>query len=311
MKKTGIRKKTVNIVKQKCCCINKMISQSVENSIIWLNNIISRNNLQNICVGNAAVLHLNCHFFCVKQKLEVVAKCDTNLRYHAVMLSIHRQKHDGEHGRHRNAVLVDNELKTFERFEPNGSFSELDEVVDSVMELEFREKFMLEGYTYIPPNHYCPRFGPQKHVKGTNLSGTCIFWSLWYVEQRLLNPEKSQSDIVNELLRRFDELGPDYAVDFIQSYIDKINRQNVYLHGKYSTPNYTQPKAQVKTKRTSKKPSTKAKAKRTSKKPSTKAKAKRTSKKPSTTAKVKRTSKKPSTKAKVKRTSKKPSTKRR
>jgi hypothetical protein len=212
-----------------------MPKESVENSIYWIETIIKRNQLSNVCTGNAVVIHLDCTKSCEQEYFRHTTNCNNDARYDAVMLSIYKVKALGKKSSHRNAVLVDHSLRTYERFEPHGSNSSHDNVVDHFMEKDFRVAFKLDKYTYIPPSNFCPRFGPQKYVSGTHFSGTCIFWSLWYLEQRLLNPEKEQSQILKELINHFEKNGPDYAVSFIKSYVDKLNRQDVYIHHDYST----------------------------------------------------------------------------
>lgn len=212
-----------------------MPKESVENSIYWIETIIKRNQLSNVCTGNAAVIHLDCTKSCEQEYFRHTTNCNNDARYDAVMLSIYKVKALGKKSGHRNAVLVDHSLRTYERFEPHGSSSSHDNVLDHFMEKDFRVAFKLDKYTYIPPSNFCPSFGPQKYVSGTHFSGTCIFWSLWYLEQRLMNPEKEQSQILKELINHFEKNGPDYAVSFIKSYVDKINRQNVYIHHDYST----------------------------------------------------------------------------
>lgn len=177
------------------------------------------------------------------------------------MLTINVQK-KGRVSHHRNAVLVDHAERTYERFEPHGGNESR---YDDVMEREFREIFGLHGYTYIPPSSFCPSFGPQKYVKGSYYSGTCVFWSLWYLEQRLVHPDKTQSQILDELLTQFKEKGQEYAVEFIKDYIDKINQHKIYIHHKFSGS-----KKQHTTPKPAPKPAPKKSAKRSAPKKSVK-----------------------------------------
>jgi DNA-binding protein HU-beta len=279
---------------------------TIENSINWIETIIKRNEVKNVCVGNIAIIHLDCTRTCKKLSIEHTTKCNKKARYDAVILSIRTLKALGKRSGHRNAVLVDHGMKTYERFEPYGSYSSIDDVVDFAMEHDFRDIFNLHNYTYIPPSNFCPRLGPQKYVKGTHFSKTCAFWSLWYLEERLINPDKSQSQILQELLKHFDQNGPNYAVDFIQSYIDKLNRHNVYIHHQYSNL----PKSAKRKSNAAKKPSSPKRKSNAAKKPSSpKQKSNAAKKRASPKQKSKATEKRASPKRKSKATKKRASPK--
>jgi hypothetical protein len=84
----------------------------------------------------------------------------------------------------------------------------------------------LIDYTFIKPNDFCPKKGPQTKLKGTKLSGSCIVWSMWYTEQRLLHPDKEKSKIINEILEKSDQ----DAYKLIEKYIKRLNKEKIIVN---------------------------------------------------------------------------------
>lgn len=85
---------------------------------------------------------------------------------------------------HSNVLVLDNRLKTIERFEPNTVPTELErsdtERAIAAAITKF-SKIEFPGYRIIPTTEVCPVSGPQIK-EGT---GTCWLWSLFYVFYRV------------------------------------------------------------------------------------------------------------------------------
>ena len=103
-----------------------------------------------------------------------------------------------ENGSHANIIIIDKDLKTIERFEPNGkmppykfnyNYQKLDEKLKNYF-LKF-----LKDYLYQKPNDYLPQIGFQMIEMSQNEkcdyigdpNGFCAVWCLWYLNQRIIN----------------------------------------------------------------------------------------------------------------------------
>lgn len=165
--------------------------------------------------------------------------CASNHRFSIINLSINSNL-VGKDGLHANAIIVDHVRKEYERFEPRGALPEPREsIVNDIMDKEFRAYFSLQGYTYISPSSFCPLvgrierkkkksklsmakpYGPQSWAKKGDVKGTCIFWSLYYIEQRLLHPELSRNDFMHLLMQKT----PEDLTRIIRNFIVKIHYQ--------------------------------------------------------------------------------------
>jgi len=94
---------------------------------------------------------------------------------------------------HANVLLIDNELKNIEFFEPHGykknqstldGFSKAYNKKNKLVRLFFQK--ILPDYKFINVNDYFKKEGFQ--MKHDARNGYCVTWSLLYVHYRLLNP---------------------------------------------------------------------------------------------------------------------------
>lgn len=122
---------------------------------------------------------------------------------------------------HANALIFDVENKIVTRFEPHGSLINLYDFNN--MDLEFKKMFenaeirdRIGCWTYNSPSTYCNGEGPQtkenkiKYEKKTGKvygkiriiepKGYCSSWSLLFIHCKLLNPQMSYKDIINNIL---------------------------------------------------------------------------------------------------------------
>ena len=130
--------------------------------------------------------------------------------------------------------------------------------------MEFRKAFKLKNYNYIPSKTICPYIGPQKYmIDGQNsIENTCIYWSTWYAEQRIIYPHKSPYTIINEIISK----GKIFMKNLITDYIIHL-KENDILVSVYYLRYKTLPRKVSSKKSSSKKISSK---KRSSKKSSSK-----------------------------------------
>lgn len=111
---------------------------------------------------------------------------------------------------HYNSIIIDNNTKTIERFEPNGycvseEYNYNGELLDNIIKNELLTQFV--DYKYIKPCDYLPFHGFQQFdnlyrddVIG-DPHGFCLIWTIYYIELRIMNPNRKLSKIINSLLR--------------------------------------------------------------------------------------------------------------
>lgn len=180
-----------------------------------------------MCYDDYYYLELGCDEkgkSCIFGKEQAIVKCKSFNRYQLVTFSIEADIKVRD-SRHRNIIIIDNVDKTYERFEPNGSMP-YDDIINNILDTNFRKLFNLVDYVFIKPFEFCPRIGPQKKLKGTLLIGSCIIWTLWFTEQRLKYPNKSRNDIINEITDNSDE----NALKLVEKYINKLNNLDIIVN---------------------------------------------------------------------------------
>ena len=167
-----------------------------------------------ICVKkNIIYLHIN------DKKLDMFYQeklCNGNHRIEIIFLVLHDYDLEGSHA---NVILIDHVKHEYERFEPNGRMKNYDKITNKfLISSDFINLFGVFGYKYIKPREFC--FGPQTLLIGTNLAGSCVIWTLWYIDQRLIFPDISRKEIIdsvdsietaifimNDMLEHLDNLG--------------------------------------------------------------------------------------------------------
>jgi hypothetical protein len=128
---------------------------------------------------------------------------------------------------HQNAIIFDNDNKTYLRVEPHGSETrgvDLNEQTHNI------EEFLSKGikshippdYDYIPGIVICPRrLGPQAKQKEQNSGGFCVTWTTLVIYVYLTNPKLTLEQVIDKLLEMSAEDLLDYVKRF-QTYIDSI-----------------------------------------------------------------------------------------
>ena len=155
---------------------------------------------------------------------------ETNKRFACVFISVITDTY-----LHANVLLYDFKNKTIERFEPYGNLIGLDKSIDDVLEEELTWN---TGLKYICPKDYLPFASFQlisdennlHNKKSGDFGGFCLAWCIWYVENRVLNPDIHPKILVIKLINKiktFKNYPNIKFVDYIRNYANKINKIKV------------------------------------------------------------------------------------
>jgi hypothetical protein len=145
---------------------------------------------------------------------------------------------------HANVLIINTKAKTVDHFEPHGTYAgssnipqelintQIDKLIDMLVDRRI--------YTVTHPDATCPNL--QGFVRGSEWSGTCAMFTMFYTIKRLLNPEKSHSEINREIETIF--LRSDNRVNTI-IYITKslmsllnINETDMTVNSRQIKPKY-------------------------------------------------------------------------
>jgi hypothetical protein len=137
---------------------------------------------------------------------------------------------------HHNYIVIDRELRTFERFEPNGTvtrqitFATLmqEEALDEVLAQSARA----HRFKYISPLDFCPLKGPQRVEvdqkavprKGDLTKGFCTYWSIWYADRRLRHPDIPPKKLLAILMDEFNRSDIKLTT-FIRNYAEFFEKE--------------------------------------------------------------------------------------
>lgn len=131
---------------------------------------------------------------------------------------------------HFNSILIDNKLKTIERFEPHGyksSWYHNQRLMDKKLAGLLIK--LLPGFSYVTPRDYISRIGFQGYDSTTkNYDITqfvdmayCIVWSLWYLDLRLRNPDIPRNKLIERAMLKIQKEFTS-SKKFIMSYASSI-----------------------------------------------------------------------------------------
>ncbi len=132
---------------------------------------------------------------------------------------------------HANILIYDFKNMTVERFEPYGNSSDIENIVDDVLEEELTWN---TGLKYLRPKDYLPYAGFQtlsdennpSNKKAGDFGGFCLAWCLWYLETRIKNPTVDPKTLVSKLIQKI--LNSDLKFnEYIRNYSNKINEKRV------------------------------------------------------------------------------------
>lgn len=128
---------------------------------------------------------------------------------------------------HSTVLIIDNQERIIERYDPNGYSSfqgpiaESIDVLDQVL-IDFGGEI---GYDYLSPVEFCPRIGIQEiESRFSGKIGFCLSWSIIYAEERLqsdLSREEIAEDLLSIVMNKY-QLNNDEVEDWLNQRIDRI-----------------------------------------------------------------------------------------
>ena len=132
---------------------------------------------------------------------------------------------------HANILIYDFKNMTVERFEPYGNSSQIENIVDDVLEEELTWN---TGLKYLRPRDYLPYAGFQTlsdennpgNKKAGDFGGFCLAWCLWYLETRIKNPNVEPKRLVEKLIHKITNSDLKFN-EYIRNYSNKINEKRV------------------------------------------------------------------------------------
>jgi hypothetical protein len=152
-------------------------------------------------------------------------------------------------GSHANILIIDKTLKRIERFEPNGrnnprGFYYNPDLLDLLLMKKFSELEYMNDYAYFKPIEYLPTIGFQiletsqeeKCKKIGDPNGFCAVWCIWWVEQKIKNPDVESKILVEELIKQikfsnksFKKLIRNYSMKIVLIRDEYLNKYNITI----------------------------------------------------------------------------------
>ena len=212
----------------------------------YLDFIINSVSLDNICSNNSYYIEdyfLEINFsnlmYTIPNKLiDNILKCQKNINIKYFIIPIALIFEFNKPG-HSNIIIIDNENKTIEFFEPHGisfkqSLYDTETHIKNVLEIIFPKQ--TKEYNFINAHNDCP-IGIQSKQNMITQDGHCLAWSLLFAHIRMLNLHLITEEISEYFLKHFNS----YELDlYIRRYINFIEHSNRFITHKYTqTLKYT------------------------------------------------------------------------
>jgi hypothetical protein len=176
-----------------------------------------------------------------KKVTEKIMKCmKGKSRFIILTLNITKlYEQDGKLGGtpHANILIYDKKNSTLERYEPHGpGHNFLQKKSSNLMDVDVIEYFTDIGLLkskkdYYAPVDFCPKWdkwveGRTGHQMLQNLEskefvGSCATWCMWYVDDRLQNPDKPRDRIIQESIEDMQKSSKGFT-KFIKKYYEII-----------------------------------------------------------------------------------------
>lgn len=138
---------------------------------------------------------------------------------------------------HANILIYDKKNSTLERYEPHGpGYNFIEKKAARLMDADILEYFKDIGLIknekdYFPPLSFCPNWdkwqegsvGHQmlQNLESKEFSGSCATWAMWYVDERLENPNRSRDKIIQESIEEMQKSSKGFT-KFIKKYFQII-----------------------------------------------------------------------------------------
>ncbi len=159
-------------------------------------------------------------------------KCLKDEKKRFILIYLHLQYWTDNKSRiyHANFLIYDKNRNEIERFEPHGSHT-IDEFdptsLDTTLAKYFKDSY---GIRYVKPLDFCPLVGPQTIQElGSDIihlgekSGFCQYWSFWYANIRLQNPNLERQDVIKRALlemKKFPDEFTGYIINYASFFAD-------------------------------------------------------------------------------------------
>jgi len=176
-----------------------------------------------------------------KKVTEDIMKCmKGKSRFIILSLSVNKLfKQNGVLGAmpHANILIYDKKNSTLERYEPHGpAYNFIGKKSQKLMDDDITEYFMDIGLIktridYYAPINFCPKWdkwqqgrtGHQmiQNLESKEFSGSCATWCMWYIDERLENPDRSRDKVIQESIEEMQSSSKGFT-KFIKKYFQII-----------------------------------------------------------------------------------------
>ena len=142
---------------------------------------------------------------------------------------------------HANIIIIDNNLRTIERFEPYGIINlyhqdDLDKFIENMVVSKV-EDITGKKYEWLPPKKFMmsnvfQSMSQEKNEDNINtfeIGGLCLAWCYWYLENRLMNPTVHPKKLVEKLTKKLINNDKISMIEYIRSYSSKLDRERNLL----------------------------------------------------------------------------------
>lgn len=113
---------------------------------------------------------------------------------------------DGDYDSHANIIMINNESKTIELFEPHGHRTESSELGDITAAYSKKSRILKKYFKKLLPDYkflnvvdYVKKTAFQILYDPDEHTGYCVTWSTLYAEYRLLNPNISAENLIKHI----------------------------------------------------------------------------------------------------------------
>jgi hypothetical protein len=127
---------------------------------------------------------------------------------------------------HANAIIIDVQKQTAERFEPHGAQESMvfPHFLYSQLDVQLDAYFKSLGVTYHSATQVCPFVGPQ-YVEDfdKDVQGYCAAWSLWYVDMRMSYPDEDRTQLIEAMTRKAAQLAKSRQLaTYLQRFLSQV-----------------------------------------------------------------------------------------
>ena len=217
---------------------------------MYFDNIIAKTfdkNINNICLFTSKYVSdyfIEIDFFNFKYKISKrlinsLENCkeNINIRFYIIPFKLIFNYTDDAHS---NIIIIDNQEKRIEFFEPHGYYQgsnipyDIETYIKQFISLSFFP--IVTEYQFVNVQQSCPIGLQSKQSMVNPESGHCLAWSLLFINTRLNNLTLSSEDIINYYHNQFDN----YELDiYIRRFIGFLETNNQIVTKHFPNTEYT------------------------------------------------------------------------